>query len=81
MMGASTGEIFNILLRVALGIAIVYGPSMKEYFVVITPYTESTALFTIFCKEAVGSGMADEILQTETGGSFDALWDKIVNGA
>ena len=63
------------------GIAIVYGPSMKEYFVVITPYTESTALFTIFSKEAVGSGMADEILQMETGGSFDALWDKIVNGA
>ena len=62
------------------GIAIFYGPSMKEYLTIISPYTESTALFTIFSQEAVGSGMVDSILNIETGGSFQALWDKFLAG-
>ena len=62
------------------GIAIFYGPSMKEYLVIVTPFSESTALFTVFSQEAVGSGSADELLNIETGGSFQALWDKYVAG-
>ena len=61
------------------GIAIFYGPSMKEYLVLITPNSESTTQFMIFSKEAVGSGMADEALGATTGGSFKAMW-KMVTG-
>lgn len=61
------------------GVAIFYGPSMKEYLVLINKYTESTALFMIFSKEAVGSGMADEYLGTHVGGTFEEVW-KAVTG-
>ena len=59
------------------GIAIFYGPSMKEYLAIISQYTESTTLFMIFSQEAVGSGMADEYLGTQVGGSFKDVWKSI----
>ena len=61
------------------GVAIFYGPSMKEYLAIISPYSESTTQFMIFSQEAVGSGMADELLGGETGGTFQALWQKLTS--
>lgn len=61
------------------GIAIFYGPSMKEYLALISQYSESTAQFMIFSKEAIGSGMADQLLGTHVGGSFQEVW-KTVTG-
>lgn len=59
------------------GIAIFYGPTMKEYLAIISKYSESTALFMIFSKEAVASGMADEYLGAPTGGSFQEIWKSV----
>lgn len=59
------------------GIAIFYGPSMKEYLAIISPNSESTASFLIFSQEAVASGMADEALGVTTGGSFQAIWKSV----
>ena len=59
------------------GIAIFYGPTMKEYLAIISQNSESTAQFMIFSKEAVGSGMADEYLGTTVGGSFQEVWKSV----
>ena len=56
------------------GIAIFYGPSMKEYLAIISANSESTAQFIIFSQEAVASGLADEALGTQVGGSFQEVW-------
>ena len=61
------------------GIAIFYGPSMKEYLAIISPYSESTTQFMIFSKEAVGSGMLDQAMGEQVGGSFQEVW-KAVTG-
>ena len=59
------------------GIAIFYGPSMKEYLAIISKYSESTSQIMIFSQEAVGSGMADEMLGTPVGGTFRDVWRSV----
>lgn len=56
------------------GVAIIYGPSMVEYFVIAQPYTESTTEIDIYSKEAIGSGMLDQVYGKQIGGSFKDAW-------
>lgn len=56
------------------GIAIVYGPSMTEYLVIAQPSSESTSELDIYSKEAVGSGMLDQVYGGQLGGSFQEVW-------
>ncbi len=58
------------------GIAIVYGPSMAEYLVILQPYSESTTEIDIYSKGAVGSGMLDQVYGRQIGGSFQEVWKK-----
>ena len=55
-------------------IAIVYGPSMAEYLVIAQQKSESTAELDIYSKQAVGSGMLDNIYGGQVGGSFEEVW-------
>ena len=59
------------------GVAIVYGPSMEEYLVIAEPYTESTSQLGMYSKQAVGSGLLDEIYKTKVGGSIDEAWETL----
>ncbi len=56
------------------GVAIVYGPTMTEYLVIAQPYTESTMELDLYSKEAVGSGMLDQVYDGQIGGSFNEVW-------
>lgn len=56
------------------GIAIVYGPSMVEYLVIAQQKGESTVEIDIYSKEAVGSGMLDQVYGGQVGGSFQEVW-------
>ncbi|MBQ9041760.1 MAG: hypothetical protein IJ111_02985 [Eggerthellaceae bacterium] len=55
-------------------IAIVYGPSMKEYLVIAQQNSESTAELDVYSQEAVGSGMLDKVYGGQIGGSFKDVW-------
>lgn len=59
------------------GIAIIYGPSMEEYLVLIVPYGESATEFDIYSKEAVGSGLLDQNESKISGGSFKDVWKSL----
>ena len=56
------------------GMAIVYGPSMVEHLIIVLPIEESTVEIDIYSKEAVASGMLDEITEMKMGGSFQEAW-------
>ena len=60
-----------------VGVAIIYGPSMVEYLVILQPYTESTTEIDIYSKEAVGSGMLDKVYGRQVGGSFAEAWKSL----
>lgn len=61
------------------GIAIFYGPSMKEYLAIINMNDENKVLFMTFSKEAVGTGVFDEVVGEQVGGTFEDVW-KAVTG-
>lgn len=56
------------------GIAIFHGPSMKEYFAIITPSGENLATILVFSEESLSSGLADKYLGTEVGHSLQEAW-------
>ncbi|MGN0262598.1 MAG: hypothetical protein ACI4B9_07165 [Eggerthellaceae bacterium] len=56
------------------GAAIIYGPSMKEYLVLISKATESTHQFMVVSQEAIGSGYLDEVLGEPVGGTLQEVW-------
>jgi hypothetical protein len=62
-----------------LGMAVVYGPSMKEYMVIAYPSGQNVISCMVLSKEAVESGFADQLLGTETGGSFQAMWKSVTH--
>lgn len=61
------------------GIAVFYGPSMKEYLCVMAPCDDLTIQCMIASQEAVGTGMLDEMVGRQVGGSFQEVW-KTVTG-
>ena len=56
------------------GVAVIYGPTMEEYFVVAQQYTESTFELDVYSKQAVASGMLDQIYEGTIGGTFLDAW-------
>ena len=61
------------------GIAVFYGPSMKEYLAIINMNDEGKVLFMTFSKEAVATGVFDQVVGEQVGDSFDDIW-KAVTG-
>ena len=56
------------------GVAVFYGPSMEEYFAIISQLPDDTVRFTIFSKPAVATGMLDQQMGTQVGDAFDDAW-------
>lgn len=56
------------------GVAVIYGPSMKEYLVIISKSSESTHQFMVVSQEAIGSGYLDEVIGEAVGGTLQEVW-------
>ncbi len=61
------------------GIAIVYGSTMEEHLILIRPAGENLVELDIYSKQAVASGLLDQVVGRQMGGSFNEVW-KTVTG-
>lgn len=59
------------------GVAVIYGPSMKEYLVLISKSSESTHQLMVVSQEAIGSGFLDDVLGEEAGGTLQDVWTNL----
>ena len=59
------------------GVAVIYGPSMKEYLVIISKSSESTHQFMVVSQEAIGSGYLDEVIGEAVGGTLQDVWTNL----
>lgn len=57
-----------------VGVAIVYGPSMEEFLVIVDKYNESTFELDVYNQKAIASGMVDQIHGGSYGGTLKEVW-------
>ena len=59
------------------GVAVIYGPSMKEYLVIISKSSESTHQFMVVSQEAISSGYLDGVIGEAVGGTLQDVWTNL----
>lgn len=59
------------------GVAMIYGPTMVEYLVIISKNSDNLAQFAVFSEESLKSGLAEKLLGMELGNSFQEAWQNV----